>query len=57
MGSGYDSSITNTFGLTDFWIRKIDANGNLQWKKFYGGSKHDEAYSVKQKIDGSYILL
>jgi hypothetical protein len=56
VGSGYDSSSNNTFGLSDFWVKKIDAYGNLQWKQFYGGTGHDIAYSVKQTIDGGYIL-
>lgn len=57
VGSGYDSSIENTFGRKDFWVRKIDANGNLQWKKFYGGSEDDQAYSVKQTADGGYVIV
>lgn len=57
VGSGFDGWVTNTFGLTDFWIRKIDADGVLQWKKFYGGTGHDKAYSVKQTMDGGYILV
>lgn len=57
VGSGYDSWVANTFGKSDFWIRKIDANGNLEFKNFYGGSKHDKAYSVKQTLDGGYIIV
>ncbi|MBG9377854.1 T9SS type A sorting domain-containing protein [Panacibacter sp. DH6] len=43
-------------GGTDYWIVKIDAAGNKQWDKTFGGAGKDYLYSVKQTIDGGYIL-
>lgn len=44
-------------GYTDFWLVKTDAAGTMLWNHTYGGSQHDEAYSVVQARDGGYALL
>src|SRR3954451_21685890 len=31
----------NSLGGYDYWIVKLDANGNIIWNKTYGGSKND----------------
>jgi len=43
-------------GLTDFWIVKVDENGNHQWNKTYGGQDEDRPYSIQQTSDGGYIV-
>ena len=40
----------------DYWIVKIDASGNKQWDKDFGGTSPDILYSVHQTFDGGYIL-
>jgi uncharacterized delta-60 repeat protein len=49
---------TNSFGAgyDDFYIIKLDANGNKIWEKTYGGSSSDWAYSIQQTSDGGYIV-
>jgi uncharacterized protein YuzE len=49
---------TNTFGagITDIFLIKTDANGNVQWAKTYGGTSNIYAYSVQQTSDGGYIV-
>jgi len=39
-------------GERDCLIVKLDEVGNLQWKKNYGGSDFDEAYSIQQTVAG-----
>ena len=46
----------NSRGFTDYWVMKIDANGQKQWDKTFGGSNYDYLYSVQQTTDGGYIL-
>ncbi|MBP6455573.1 MAG: T9SS type A sorting domain-containing protein [Chitinophagaceae bacterium] len=45
------------FGVSDFWIIKLDAIGNVVWENTIGGNGYDVAYSIKQKADGSYVVV
>ncbi|PMQ02381.1 MAG: hypothetical protein CBR30_01695 [Dictyoglomus sp. NZ13-RE01] len=48
---------TYSFGAGgDVYILKLDADGNLVWKKTFGGSSDDEANSIQQTSDGGYIV-
>ncbi|MGB5436940.1 MAG: hypothetical protein WBM98_13685 [Maribacter sp.] len=58
---GYTNSmdgdiVGKPFPGNDYWLLKLDAEGNLQWNKTYGGSKDDIGQSVAQTKDGGYIL-
>ena len=55
----YDYEVTghHSFsGSDDYWIVKLDAIGNIQWEKSFGGTSNDEAYAVQQTSDGGYIV-
>src|SRR5580693_2390541 len=41
-------------GFTDFYMVKIDKNGNLLWTKTIGGSNYDFAYGLTKTKDGGY---
>ncbi len=43
-------------GLSDIFLMKTDANGNIIWAKTYGGTSNDWAYSIQQTSDGGYIV-
>ena len=43
-------------GLSDVFLVKTDASGNIIWAKTYGGTGNDLAYSVRQTSDGGYIV-
>ncbi len=43
-------------GIKDYWIVKLDENGNLVWENNLGGSDWDWATSIKQTADGGYII-
>jgi hypothetical protein len=49
---------TESFGAgnQDFYLLKIDADGDTLWTRTYGGTGRDEAQSVHQTTDGGYIL-
>ena len=51
-----DGDITHSFGGTDMWVVKLDANGNILWQKNYGGSGTDLPYSLQLTADGGSIL-
>lgn len=49
---------TNSFGAgnNDFWLIKIDHNGNTVWNRTYGGPSFDQAYSLIITSDGGFAL-
>ncbi len=48
-----DMDISNPLGLTDAWLVKASANGNLLWSKNFGGTSSDYFNDVTQASDGS----
>lgn len=51
-----DGDVTENNGLYDFWLAKLDANGNILWKKTFGFSGTDQSYSIIQTNDGGYLV-
>jgi hypothetical protein len=43
-------------GLSDAYLVKLDANGNLQWTKTIGGKDFEDGYSLIQTSDGGYAI-
>lgn len=42
--------------VNDYWLVKVDAKGELQWSRSYGGSKDDRGQAVIQTADGGYAI-
>lgn len=58
---GFSNSIDGdlngkTTDVNDYWLLKLDASGELQWSKTYGGSKDDRGQSLVQTRDGGFAL-
>jgi len=51
-----DTDVSKNNGESDFWLIKLDADGNLVWEKSYGGTQFDAAQSVVASKDGGYII-
>lgn len=45
-----------TLQFNDYWIIKVDANGNKQWDKRFGGFLQDNLFVARQTLDAGYIL-
>lgn len=45
-----------TKGDLDYWLWKMNANGDIEWQKSYGGSGMDLLQSVMMTPDGGYLL-
>jgi hypothetical protein len=51
-----DGDVSGNHGDYDAWAVKLDAAGEIQWQKCLGGTANDDARSVRQTLDGGYIL-
>ena len=51
-----NGDITNNYGIADWWVIKLQTNGNLSWQKTYGGSGFDRANCIQKTNDGHYII-
>ncbi|CAN5738326.1 lipoprotein [soil metagenome] len=46
----------NSKGFYDNWIVKLDASGNLQWDKTYGGALSDKLSGIREISANQYVL-
>lgn len=51
-----DGDVPGNVGQHDFFITKINGNGEKIWVKNYGFSGHDHAHKIIQTRDGGYFL-
>ncbi len=52
-----DGQVTGFHGGSgDYWVVKLDSDGELVWQKTLGGEGNDQARSVMQTADGGYIV-
>jgi hypothetical protein len=54
--SSSDGDVSGNKGNQDGWLLKLDADGNKQWSKLYGGTGEDNAYAITKTSDGGYII-
>ncbi|MCY7410169.1 MAG: hypothetical protein LH473_07840, partial [Chitinophagales bacterium] len=52
-----DFDVTGNKGQKDAWLLKFDHEGNLEWKKTFGGSGVDIAYKVYQLSTNGFIFF
>lgn len=51
-----DGDVTNNSGAQDYWLGKLDSNGNLLWQKSYGYVGADRGKSILQTNDGGFFI-
>ena len=44
-------------GVGEFWCHKVNSNGDLEWRRYFGGSNNDRSYDSVQTQDGGFILV
>jgi len=60
--TGYSFSVNgelkgmDNHGNGDYWVLKLDRNGNIEWSKLYGGSGWDEPRVVLETYDRGYLI-
>ncbi|MBX7142297.1 MAG: T9SS type A sorting domain-containing protein [Chitinophagales bacterium] len=51
-----DGDVSGKHGNYDYWLIKLNSEGDLLWQKCLGGSEDDEANSIQQTSDTGYIV-
>jgi hypothetical protein len=54
-GAGGDKS-ADSKGNSDYWIIKIDKNGNKISDRTFGGDNYDECFSIVSTTDGGFLV-
>ena len=44
-------------GVGEFWCHKLDKDGNLEWRRYYGGTNNDRSYDAIETKNGDFILV
>lgn len=60
-GEGNSKSAKSKFSSRhaggDYWVIKIDASGEKQWSRFFGGTFTDTPYDAIQTNDNGYLIV
>lgn len=58
LGYSFSSNedVTDNAGLQDYWLVKLDPNGNISWQKSFGYQGADSGISVIQTNDQGYLI-
>ena len=54
---GFTNSPGISNGNHDFWLQKIDNQGNTIWRKAFGELNHEMGYDVEELNDGSLLVV
>jgi hypothetical protein len=47
---------SGNFGSQDYWIVKLDPDGQIVWDRSFGGDDVEELWSIRQVSDGGFLL-
>ena len=53
----YEGEVPGFQGFYDFYVLKLNSQGDLDWQRAYGGSEWERANKVIQTQDGNYIVV
>ena len=56
-GAGNNRMTMERHAGGDYWVVKIDAMGDLQWSRYFGGTFTDTAYDSVQTQDGNFLIM
>ncbi|WP_299115897.1 hypothetical protein [uncultured Winogradskyella sp.] len=51
-----DTDISGNKGTYDFWVVRVNADGDLVWEKSFGGTETDEARAMIKTNDGNIVI-
>jgi hypothetical protein len=63
LGGGYavtgiiNHTVSGNLVQSDYWVAKLNNNGEIEWQKSLGGTSTDDARSIVQTTDGGYLVV
>jgi gliding motility-associated-like protein len=42
--------------INDYWVMKLDSDGQMEWQRCLGGTYYDQASDLRQTPDGGYLV-
>ncbi len=51
-----NGDVSDHYGNGDYWVAKLDRQGNIQWEQNYGGRGWDEPRSMVATMDGGFVI-
>ncbi|MEH6761724.1 MAG: hypothetical protein V7687_11225 [Maribacter arcticus] len=55
-GNTKNGNSLTSHGVGEFWGTKIDEEGTVQWRGYFGGTNNDRAHGVVQTNDGGFVM-
>lgn len=55
-GAGNDFQKGIMHGVGEFWGIKLNASGNTQWRRYFGGTNNDRSYDAHETTDGGFLM-
>jgi len=55
--SSADGEVTGNHGLADYWVVKLDTNGNMLWEQSYGGNMQEVCLSMISTSDNGLAII
>ena len=52
-----DGDVWGNLGGADFWVLRLDLNGDTIWTRSYGGTGYEYAEDIKTTNDGGFIVV
>jgi len=44
-------------GVGEFWVHKINLEGEIEWRQYFGGTNNDRSYDAVQTATGDFIVV
>ena len=54
--SGGDGNSRRRHGVGEFWCHRLDANGDIIWRRYFGGTNNDRSFDAVQSDDGGFVI-
>ena len=56
-GNRVDDKSSSRHGVGEFWCHKIDAQGAIEWRNYFGGTSNDRSYDSVELENGNFVLV